>query len=69
MGLPKDAGIKNNPGKVRNGKVNEAHRVLSPHVLAKVHKKWTELMEPVSGYTTYEDMRDGINKEQGRNFG
>lgn len=69
MGLAKDAGLKNNPGKVRSGNTNDGRKLLSPRVLAKLNQRWTELIEPVTGYSSYKDMRDGINKELGRCFG
>lgn len=69
MGLSKDAGLKDNPGKVRSGNTNDGRKLLSQRVLDKLDKKWKTLMEPVTGFSCYKDMREAVNKELGRSFG
>lgn len=42
--------------------------VLSPESRATVLRKWAEVMLPATGYASYQDMRQGINRELGRPF-
>lgn len=69
LGLPEDLGLKNNEGKVRSGKINSGKAALSKDMIDKIYQRWREVVTPVSGYKTYEDMRVGINKELGRKLG
>jgi len=68
VGLPKDAGMIGNSGKVRNGEINASKRILSKRILTLIDKKWREVVMRSTGYRTYEDFRRGINKELGREF-
>ena len=67
-GLPPRHGIDNNPGKVRQGKTREGERLLSDEMKTKMAEKWKSLVEPVTGHSTYEEMRAAINNELGRTF-
>ncbi|KAL4858057.1 Estrogen sulfotransferase [Chlorella vulgaris] len=61
-GRPKEAGL--HIGKVRSGKSNRHE--LSPELRVAIQEKWEEVMLPVTGYKTYDEMRHGINSELGR---
>lgn len=66
IGLPKNAGM--NSSKVREGKVGSNRQVLSTELKDAIQQKWEDVVLPVTGYMTYHDMREGINKELGRRF-
>ena len=68
LALPTSHGLENNPGKVRNGKTREGEKLLSDEMKKKMAEKWMSLVEPVTGHSTYEDMRAAINNELGRTF-
>lgn len=68
MGTDTYAPAHKHPGRIRNGKINEGKEVLSAEILAKIDQRWKEIVTSQTGYETYEDMREGINKELGRNF-
>eukprot|EP00210_Caulerpa_lentillifera_P005293 g5057.t1 len=68
VGLPRDAGLTGNPGKVRNGLSNCAKDVFPQWIMDKIDAQWNEVVTSITGYKTYEDFRDGINKEFSRNF-
>lgn len=69
-GLPREAGLisSNYAGKVRNGKVNESKEALSAKNLKTLKKLWDDIIKPVTGFDTYEEMRASVNKELGRTF-
>lgn len=67
-GLPKNAGMCGNAGKVRNGQVNASKSILKKRTLAMIDRQWKEVVMRSTGYRTYEDLRKGINKELGRKF-
>ena len=68
IGLPRDAGMQGNAGKVRKGAVNESKEVLPDFILDKIDQTWKKTVTPVTGYDSYEALRKGINKELGRSF-
>jgi len=68
VGLPRDAGLTGNPGKVRTGQTNGGKDVFSSSSLDKIDAQWTEVVTTATGYKTYEDLRRGINEELKRNF-
>ena len=68
VGLPRNAGLQGNCGKVRSGDVHSSKSVLPEYVHTKLHQKWIEVVAPKTGYSTYEALRAGINKEVGRSF-
>lgn len=67
-GLPKDAGLKEDQGKMRMGQVNESARVLSEELLHLIDQKWKKVFTAATGYETYDAMRTDINEELGRSF-
>jgi len=68
VGLPRDAGLTGNPGKVRKGVGNVAKDVLPRYILDQIDAQWNAVVTSVTGYKTYEELRTGINKELNRNF-
>ena len=68
-GLPKNAGLTENSGKVRKGVLGEATTLMAERVLQKIDKRWKSVMFEDTGYESYDAMRAGINKELGRKFG
>ena len=68
-GLPKNAGLMGNNGKVRKGATGEAKSLMPEHVLQKIDERWKSVMIEDTGYESYDAMRAGINKELGREFG
>eukprot|EP00210_Caulerpa_lentillifera_P005284 g5048.t1 len=68
VGLAKEAGMSGNPGKVRNGISNSAKDVLPQSVIDQIDAQWNEVVTSVTGYSTYEEFRTGINKELNRKF-
>lgn len=70
MGLPRNAGMgSENPGKVRTGTIGGHRDALSSSMIEKLDKRWALDVEPVTGYQSYNDLRNSINKELGRPFG
>jgi len=67
-GLPRDAGLTGNPGKVRKGVSNCGKDVLPQYILDQIDARWNQVVTTVTGYKTYEEFRNGINKELKRNF-
>ena len=69
-GLKRDAGLdkSKNPGKVRKGKVNESGKAFSAEAQQMMDQVWNRLLKPVTGYDSYAEMREAINKELGRSF-
>eukprot|EP00210_Caulerpa_lentillifera_P005290 g5054.t1 len=68
VGLPRDAGLTGNAGKVRNGISNSAKDVLPQSVIDQIDAQWNEVVTSVTGYKSYEEFRNGINKELNRIF-
>lgn len=68
-GLPRLAGLSGNAGKVRHGRVHESKETFSPESLKKLDERWNEIVQPVTGFDNYEDLRMRINKELGRKNG
>ena len=67
-GLPSEEGASDYFRKIRNGEMNEGARVLNEETKRKMQEKWRSLIEPVTGYENYEEMRRRINTELGRSF-
>lgn len=67
LGYPENHGLENNEGKVRSGNT-DPKLVLSECLASKIEERFKEMVTPVCGYQTYEEMRAGINKELGRKF-
>ena len=66
-GLDARAGLTRScSGKVREGKVGGGQSFLSAATLQSMKKKWDEVILPVTGYASYEDMRSGVSKELNR---
>jgi hypothetical protein len=57
-GLPLMAGMASS--KLNDGKVGTGQTVLSEHLKAKIQQKWKEVVEPVTGCTTYEELRQQL---------
>lgn len=68
VGLPSDAGVTGNPGKVRLGVSNGAKDVLPQYIVDQIDAQWNDVVTTATGYKTYEDLRCGINEELKRNF-
>ena len=69
MGLPRDRGIKQHEGRIRKGKAKEGNKLLSDAMNEKMDAKWKSFVQPVIGYSSYAEMRAGINKELERPLG
>jgi hypothetical protein len=54
-GLPKDAGM--NKGKIGTGKTRHGDVVLSEKIKDAIQQKWNEVVEPVTGCKTYNELR------------
>lgn len=54
---------------VREGRVGSNSKQLGEAARTGIHAKWQEVMAPVSGCSTYQEMRHSINRELGRPFG
>lgn len=68
-GLAKYAGsTTDNAGRVRNGNTNEGEKVISSEKLEQIEEYWRETVTSITGYKTYEELRNGINKELNREF-
>lgn len=61
-------GLEEAAPKVRKGVTGEGRKEISPEQLKALDSRWKELVQPVFGYASYEEMRLGINKELGRSF-
>jgi len=68
-GIVVDENIKHSASKVRKGISGEGKKEISPERIRALEARWKEIVTPICGYETYEDMRTGINKELGRSFG
>eukprot|EP00210_Caulerpa_lentillifera_P008863 g8456.t1 len=60
--------LKNSASKVRKGVIGEGRVEISVEQLKALDEKWKEMVTPVCGYQSYQEMRAGINKELGRPF-
>lgn len=67
-GLPKDAGMTVNPGKVRQGKVNGSKMELSHRSIECIDDLWTDLVTAGTGHRSYDAFRHHINRELGRHL-
>ena len=53
--LPEKAG--QGKSKIRTGTTTEGQTMMSTELLAEIQQKWEEIVTPVTGCTTYEDLR------------
>lgn len=53
---------------VREGRVGSNSQQLGEAARAAIHAKWQEVMAPVTGCASYQEMRLQINRELGRPF-
>lgn len=60
-GLPKDAGMSS--GKLRRGTSGVGQSSLSPELQAKIRQKWKEVVTPVTGCETYDELRASLARE------
>jgi len=60
--------IRHRASKLRKGVSGEGKKEISPEQLKALDAKWKELVEHVCGCSSYQEMRDKINKELGRSF-
>lgn len=68
-GRPPHAGLGGgNSGKVRDGKVGGNKGKLSPAMREAIEQKWREVMTPLTGFDSYQEMRKSINRELKRPF-
>ena len=58
-GLPKDAGMKRT--KLVKGKSGAAKAILSQELRDKIQQKWKEIVEPVTGCASYDELRKKLN--------
>ncbi len=56
-----------NAAQVRAGKVGN-NKDLPPRLVDAFEKKWREVVLPQTGFATYQEMRQAINKELARPF-
>ncbi|PRW56116.1 sulfotransferase isoform A [Chlorella sorokiniana] len=70
MGRPPDAGMQRaeSGSKVREGRVGSNSKQLGEAARAAIHAKWQEVMAPVTGCSSYQEMRRSINRELRRPF-
>lgn len=68
LGIEPIQGLEESASKVRKGVSGEGKKEISPEQLRALDARWKELVQPVCGYATYEEMRAEINKELGRSF-
>jgi hypothetical protein len=54
--LPKDAGMQSS--KLVKGKIGDGEYQLGESVRQQIRDKWKEIVEPVTGCTTYEELRE-----------
>ena len=59
-GLPKDAGMAST--KLRRGVSGQVND-LSADLQAEIMQKWKQVVEPVTGCATYEDLRKALQQE------
>lgn len=57
------------PPQVREGRVGANSKQLSAAARAAIQARWEEVMAPVTGCSSYAEMRRSINRELGRPFG
>lgn len=66
MGLAADAGMVGHCGRTREGQSGAGKRELSDRVIDLIDKKWSSILEPLTGCKNYLELRVSINKELGR---
>ena len=60
-GLPKDAGLRES--KVKDGAVGKGALTLSPRLRERIAEKWRLVVEPVTGCSTYSELRHQLKSE------
>ncbi|GMH36013.1 hypothetical protein BSKO_03881 [Bryopsis sp. KO-2023] len=65
-GQPSNAGTNGQNSKVRQGK--RAKVKFSDKIQKQFNLKWETTVKPATGYASYNELREGVNKELGRNF-
>lgn len=67
-GLERSAGLNDSgsAGKVFKGGHGKGEKELALSVQEEMKKKWADVVVPVTGYKTYDELRHSINKELGR---
>lgn len=59
-GLPKDAGTGGS--KIKQGSAGKGKTALSDSLRNAIVEKWKEVVEPVTGCATYEDLRTQLGR-------
>lgn len=60
-GLPKDAGMQDT--KLNRGKAGTGKAKLSDELQQAIQQKWKDVVEPVTGCTTYNELRLALGRE------
>ena len=55
-GLDESVGVGHS--KIRTGSTTEGQKMLSPETRRKIQEKWEEVVTPVTGFSSYAEMRD-----------
>ena len=58
LGLEETAGMNRN--KIRSGSTTEGKENLTDSILKALDSKWKEIIEPVTGFASYGDLRKGL---------
>eukprot|EP00210_Caulerpa_lentillifera_P006596 g6301.t1 len=66
LGFKEDEEILGATIRVRNGEIGQGKQKISPKQLEAMNKRWIEIVKPICGLASYEEMRDSINAESGR---
>lgn len=61
-GLPQSAGTKA-ASKVNNGNAGAGKKTLSEELQREIEAKWREVVEPVTGCVTYEELRASLRTD------
>ena len=62
LGLSDTAGVAKS--KVRTGTTSEGLKMLSVEIRSEIQKKWESVVTPVTGCTTYQELREAWKKEK-----
>jgi len=68
LGFEEDEEIVGATVRVRKGEVGQGKEEISPEQLEAMNQRWKDIVQPVCGYASYEEMRRGINQQLGRFF-
>jgi len=62
-GLSERAGLEGSSAlKVNRGETGRG-RQMDPRLVEAFHRKWEEVVRPATGFSSYEEMRESINRE------